>query len=259
MKWIGKSNLRLGIFPVLEVIAPRLDLYFTSRSGGVSLPPFDSLNLGVNLGDTDENVNQNRNVFLNTLGISNVNLAKGEQTHSSNIRIVNKGGTYKETDGLITECEEISLTISTADCYPVVIYSPPENVLAAIHVGRKGAAKGIISKALDILINQFLINPEYTISLIGPGICRRCYRVNKEIAAQFDKRAVKERKGGLYLDLPLFIKNELKECGIRQRNIFSSGICTSCSPDFCFSYRRDGQRTGRHWTVATIRQNLSGK
>lgn len=256
MKWISQSNLRLGIFPVLEVIAPRLDLYFSSRSGGISPPPFDSLNLGINLGDTDENVKSNRRIFLNTLGISNENLAKGEQTHSSNIRIVNKGGTYKNTDGLITERDGISLTISTADCYPVVIYSPPENVIAAIHVGRKGAAKGIISKAFDILIKRFLINPDYTISLIGPGICRRCYRVNGEIAAQFDKRAVKERKGGVYLDLPLLIKNELTERGIRERNIFSSGICTSCSPDSCFSYRRDGQRTGRHWTVATIRKQL---
>ncbi|MCD6380115.1 laccase domain-containing protein [bacterium] len=253
MKWVIKSNIKMGVFPVLEVIAPRLNLHFASRTGGVSPPPFDSLNLGIDLGDTDGNVNQNRNILLKALDISNDNLATGEQIHSSNIKIINKGGRYKKCDGLITEREGLSLTISTADCYPVIIYSPPENVLAAIHVGRKGAVKGIISKTLNILINKFLINPEYTISVIGPGICWRCYRVNKEIAAQFDMGIIKKRRGKLHLDLALFIKNELKRGGIKQKNIFKSGICTSCSPDMCFSYRRDGYRTGRHWTVATIK------
>ncbi len=253
MKWIIKSGLKIGIFPVLELIAPRLDFHFASRTGGVSPSPFNSLNLGANLGDIDKNVDQNRNILLNTLGISSGNLVKGEQIHSSNIKVVNKGGSYKASDGFVTEREGLSLAISTADCYPVILYSPPENALAAIHVGRKGAAKGIISKTLGILIDQFLINPEYTISLIGPGICWKCYRVNKKIAAQFDNHVIKKRKDELHLDLPLFIKNELKRGGIKQRNIFSSGICTSCSPDFCFSYRRDAHKTGRHWTIATIK------
>jgi YfiH family protein len=253
MKWVIKSNIKMGVFPVLEVIAPRLNLHFASRTGGVSPSPFDSLNLGTGLGDTNSNVNQNRNILLNALDISNDNLVIGKQIHSSNIKIVNKGGRYKDFDGFITEREGLSLAISTADCYPVIIYSPPENVLAAIHVGRKGAVKGIISKTLAILIDRFLINPEYTISVIGPGICWRCYRVNKEVAAQFDERVIKKREGELHLDLTLFIKNELKRGGIKQQNIFKSGICTSCSPDTCFSYRRDGYRTGRHWTVATIK------
>ncbi|MDZ7859531.1 MAG: peptidoglycan editing factor PgeF [Candidatus Krumholzibacteriota bacterium] len=252
MKWITKSNLNIGIFPVLDVIAPRLEFYFSSRTGGISPAPFNSLNLGTDLGDTRENVNQNRNILLNALNISSDNLALGEQTHSSNIRITNKGGRYKKSDGFITERTGLSIAISTADCYPVVIYSPPENAMAAIHVGRKGAAGGIISKTLRKMVDQFLINPENSISILGPGICWKCYQINRNIASKFEGKVIKKRKNKYYLDLPLFIKNELKRCGIKQRNIFSSGICTCCSPDLCFSYRRENI-TGRHWTLATIR------
>ncbi|MGM0484798.1 MAG: peptidoglycan editing factor PgeF [Candidatus Krumholzibacteriota bacterium] len=254
MLWIDKSGLRVGVFPALEIIAPRLNFYFFSRAGGVSSPPFDSLNTSISTGDSAESVRQNRRLILKSINIKPEYLAEAEQVHGSNIRIVDKGGLYRETDGFITGRDETALAVSTADCCPVFIYSPPENALAALHVGRKGAAAGIITPAMDKLRNEFSIAPELAVSLIGPAICGQCYEVSGDIASEFAEDVVTSENGRYYLDLPLLAEKQLISEGISPGNIFRSGLCTSCQPEHFFSHRRDRGKTGRHWSVAFIKE-----
>ncbi|MCK4235971.1 MAG: laccase domain-containing protein [Candidatus Krumholzibacteria bacterium] len=252
MEWIEHSGIALGIFPVLESIAPELKVFFTSRLGGVSKPPDDSLNLGEGLGDRTGDVRKNRRLILNALGISVRNVARAEQVHGAKVGIVKRGGVRGGLDGLVTAARSLTLVISTADCYPVIIYSPSEKVLMALHVGRSGAAHRIIERGLDILAARYRIDIEHSIALIGPGICNRCYTVSERSALGFHEKFRRLRDGRWHLDLLSFCVTELKRGGLKTRNIYGSGECTSCQPDLFFSHRRDRGRTGRHWTLAAI-------
>jgi YfiH family protein len=252
VEWIESSGIVLGVFPALELIAPRLKVYVSSRIGGVSTAPFGSLNIGAGLGDSSSNVRTNRRMLLEAVGAHPGRLAIAGQVHGSEIRIVHKGGTFGGVDGLVTSTKGLTLAVSTADCYPIIIYSPPEKALAAIHVGRKGARAGIIARAARSIFTDFNARPDHTIALIGPGICRKCYVVWKRTAGQFPKSCRSLRKGKWHLDLLAFCRQELVRCGVKAKHIYNAGICTSCSPDIFFSHKRDGDKTGRHWTLATI-------
>jgi YfiH family protein len=246
------NGIVLGVFPPLEILAPELVVAITTRVGGISNGPYRALNLGDATGDLLRNVRRNRKMLLDSLGIPARRVARAEQVHGAGIAVITRPGTYRGIDGLITDRKNISLVISTADCYPLVVYAPAEKVLAALHVGRNGAAGGIIERAFVTLHNRFAIDTEHTIALIGPGICERCYTVWKRTARRFPAQAVRYGGGKWHLDLSAFCKGELIRHGVRRKNIFSAHACTACNPDLYFSHQRDRGVTGRHWTVATI-------
>jgi polyphenol oxidase len=253
MEWITRAGLTLGAFPALKAIAPDLEVFVTTRGGGASSPPFDSLNLGGTLGDRPDNIRRNRKLVLETLGIAPRSLARTGQIHGTEIAVVTRGGHYPGFDGFATAKRGLALAISTADCYSVVIYSPPERALAALHVGRRGAEGGIIGRAVDLLRERFRIDPAYAIAVVGPGVCGKCYTVSREDALRFPKEVRRYEGGRWRLDLDAFIRRDLAANGVRIRNIFSSRLCTACTPSLFYSHRRDGGVTGRHWTVAVMR------
>lgn len=254
--WIENKGVPVGVFPVLEALAPGLRVYTTSRSGGSSPGPFGSLNLGEGLGeglgDLRSNVSRNRRALLSSLGINPRMVARAVQVHGSDIEIVTRGGLYREVDGFVTARRGLTLVIGTADCYPVIMYAPSEMALAALHVGIGGASRGIIPRAAGILSAQFGADIPHTVGLIGPGICSRCYTVNEDRAAPFPERFKKRRDGRVHLDLPGFCAEQLASSGLDRKNIYRSDLCTSCDPARFYSYRRDRGRTGRQWTLATI-------
>jgi YfiH family protein len=253
MEWITRAGLTLGTFPPLKAMAPGLEVFVTTREGGTSLAPFDSLNLGGTLGDPPANIRRNRKLLLETLGIAPRALARTGQIHGTEIAVVTTGGHYAGFDGFATDRRGLALAISTADCYSVVIYSPPERALAALHVGRRGAEGGIIGRAVDVMSARFRIDPLYAIAVVGPGICGRCYTVSREDALRFPEEVRRYEAGRWRLDLSAFIVRELAARGIRRRNVLSSRLCTACAPSLFFSHRRDGGVTGRHWTIAVVR------
>lgn len=240
----------LDIAPAVRAVAPALFVRCTTRRGGVSPPPYHSLNLGAGTGDREGNVRENRRRLLHRLGLPARRVARGEQVHGTHIATVRRGGVYRRTDGLITATRGIALAISTADCYPVILYAPSERVLAALHVGRGGARHGIIPAALAAMQRERTIDLPHTIAIVGPGICKRCYTLDGETVARFPGRYVRTTRRAHRLDLAAVIADQLLAGGVRRRNIFRTGLCTSCNPDLFYSHRRDGGVTGRHWTLA---------
>jgi YfiH family protein len=259
MIWIGRSGLKLGVFPVLDIIAPQLEVYISSRTGGVSGPPYESLNIGLSVSDSKSRVHENRRRLLTAAGMATERLARAEQVHGASTAVVDRGGLYKKVDGLVTAKKDLALAVSIADCYAVFLYAPSERILGALHVGRSGAAGGIIERSLALMSKRFTINVLDCLALIGPGICRDCYEVNEHNANHFPRRFLSKRKGRLHLDLLSHCRAELERGGIRSANIFDAGLCTSCSPELFYSYRRDGGITGRHWALARIRSHASPK
>jgi YfiH family protein len=253
MEWIIKSGLTFGTFPPLAVLAPELDVFITTRGGGTSKAPFDSLNLGGRPGDSARRMAENRRRVAAALGLSARRLARTGQIHGAEIAVVRRGGVYRGFDGFITDRRGLTLAISTADCYSVVIYSPPERALAALHVGRRGAERGIIARAVGMLRARYHIDPAYAVAVVGPGVCADCYAVRRDDALRFPRRVRRYEHGAWHLDLAAFCVEELWRLGLRRRFIIPSGLCTSCNPDLFFSHRRDCGVTGRHWTLATIK------
>jgi len=253
MEWITKSGITFGTFPPLAILAPELEVFITTRGGGASAAPFDSLNLGGKLGDRERLIAENRRRVAAALGVSPRRLARTGQIHGAEIAVVRRGGSYRGFDGFVTSERDLTLAISTADCYSVVVYSPPEKALAALHVGRRGAERGIIGRAVELLRERWRIDPTYAIAVVGPGVCAKCYTVRREDALLFPRGVRRYERGAWHLDLAAFCADELVALGLRRRNIIRSGLCTSCNPDLFFSHRRDRGVTGRHWTLATIR------
>jgi polyphenol oxidase len=258
MEWITRSGLTLGTFPALKAIAPGLEVFVTTRDGGTSRAPFDSLNLGGALGDPAARIRGNRKLLLEALDIAPRSLARTGQIHGTEIAVVTKGGHYPGFDGFATDTRDLALAISTADCYSVVIYSPPERALAALHVGRRGAEGGIVGRAVGVLRERFRIDPRYAIAIVGPGICGACYTVSREDALRFPKEVRRYEGGRWRLDLSAFIVRDLAARGVPRRHVFSSRLCTACNPSLFFSHRRDGGVTGRHWTLAVVRPDPLG-
>jgi polyphenol oxidase len=250
--WIDRDGIEVGTAPALAAAAPRLGVFFSSRRGGTSRPPFDSLNLSGAVGDSARAVARNRSRFLEAIGADPRRIAWGVQVHGARIAVVGRGGEYDRTDGLITTERGLGLVISTADCFPLILHSPSEMVCAALHVGRAGAAAGIVERGLDLLLGRFRADPGNLVAVCGPGICGNCYEVGAAEAMRLPAWARRRRAGRWRIDLPAFIRRTVTGAGVRKANWFDAGLCTACSPDRCFSYRRDGGRTGRHWTVAMM-------
>lgn len=250
--WIDMNGLEIGTAPALAAAAPRLRVAFSSRRGGTSGPPFDSLNLGGAVGDSPRAVAENRRRFLSAIGADPRKIARGTQVHGAKIAVVSRGGVYERTDGFATVERGLGLAINSADCFPLILHSPSEMVCAALHVGRSGAAAGIVERGLDLVLGRFRADPGNLVAVCGPGICRRCYEVGRPEAMAFPAWARRRRAGRWHIDLPRFIRLTVLAAGVREANWFDSGVCTSCSPDRCFSHRRDRGRTGRHWTIAMM-------
>lgn len=220
----------------------------STRRGGVSSGVYSSLNIGFNTGDNDKNVHENRRILLNTLGIDERNLAVPEQIHSANIEVIEKGGFYDKCDGLITDRKGVVLSIQTADCIPLFLFDHKKIIVGLIHAGWRGIQKGIVIKSVDIFTGKFGSNPKHIQCFIGPSIRKCCYQVKENVASHFSNAYI--IKG--YLDLVSVVKEQLFSKKILKGNVFDSKLCTSCYPEFFYSYRRDNGKTGRMVSLITI-------
>jgi len=173
------------------------------------------------------------------------------QTHSSNVFVVDsyksigwKERTDIEADATITNLKGVVLTILTADCTPILLYEPDKKVIGAIHSGWRGTKKGIIKNCIKEMVNHYSISPENLIVGMAPSIRGCCYEVGDEVIAEFldFPQAISKRYGNYYLDLVTVCKAQLLNLGVEEKNIEISQICTSCSSDRFFSYRKDATK-----------------
>lgn len=221
--------------------------FFSSRIGGVSTGVYESLNLGIYTDDSSCNVEENIRRIFSAAGMSLDNAVYLKQVHGNTIYEVTENNFNQirglEGDGIITRAKNIPIGIFTADCVPILIYDREKGIAAALHGGWKGTQLGIVKKAVDLMCDRMGSVPGDIFAGIGPCIGKCCYEVGEDVAGRFSSSA--ERAGRLYVDLALENVNQLKYCGIPESNISNSGICTYCSKDMLFSYRRDKGATGR--------------
>jgi purine-nucleoside/S-methyl-5'-thioadenosine phosphorylase / adenosine deaminase len=222
---------------------PGATVTFTTRQGGVSEGPYESLNLGALTEDVPEHVVENRRRAAARAGVAPERMAMGYQVHGTDIRewtepptdraFPEPGGKQLDrVDGHITREPGVGLLVLVADCYPVALSDGEQ--AAMLHCGWRPLAAGMIEKALA----RFSSVPA---AAVGPGIGRCCYEVGEEVLEQFAD--VDGAASGRMLDLRAVIGAKLAAGGVQ--SVQHVHRCTSCEPELYFSHRRDNGVTGR--------------
>lgn len=220
---------------------------FFTRHGGVSEPPFDSLNFG-GFEDDPEHVEENRRRGLRSLGAQPDSVAWLRQVHGKTVCDARPG--VQEGDALCTAKPGLALAVATADCYPLLFEDAEAEVVAAAHAGWRGTLDLIAAATVEAMVERGA-RRETIRAAIGPGICGPQYEVGGELIAVFrDAGFPEDCFLGKNLDLAAANRFVLRRSGLRDEAIWSAGRC-STEPDF-FSHRRDRGLTGRMWSVIVL-------
>lgn len=244
-------------FPVVQA--------FSTRVGGVSDGPYASLNLGFGSGDERTRVQANRLRFSQAVGFEADALVALRQVHGNRVILLTDAddpAAVKGTpaDAFITNRPLVPLAVITADCFPVLLVAPTVPALGIVHAGRRGTAAQIAQGAANLLCARFDIQPHALHAAIGPGIGGCCYEVDEASAAPFSAHYTAHdgiirpsRPGHLLLDLQQANLLQLQASGIPRQQIWRANLCTACHPEWFYSYRRQGPRSGRLLNVAMLR------
>jgi polyphenol oxidase len=222
---------------------------FSTRLGGASEAPFDSLNLGLLTGDRLDRVRENRSRLTASLQRDPQGVLFGYQIHGATVRShtyapvrnpwLAKDSPPQAGDGHATSSPWLTPLVQVADCLPVAISGL--HGVAVLHCGWRGLAGGIVAAGVEAIGAEA--------AAIGPGIGPCCYEVGEEVLSSFSPLGDGIASGRM-LDLPEVARRLLEKAGVGR--IESSGLCTSCEPELFFSHRRDGGRTGRQAGLAWI-------
>jgi YfiH family protein len=225
----------------------------STKLSGYEQPPYYN-NLSYYVGDDKEQVKNNRDIFFGRLGIDQQKLAIPQQIHSDNVRIIDQPGYYRDTDALITQNKNIFLIISTADCYSILIHDPETEIIAAVHSGWRGTQKNILTKTINIMLNDLKCRADNMYIFVGPGISKSHFEVGKEVAEMFDKKFVSEIDCKICVDLKAHINKQLNNFKFKSGKIEIFPFCTFEENDYLHSYRRDKERSGRMFSVIGMKR-----
>lgn len=235
----------------ITIALPGARVLFTTRRGGFSTGPFESLNLGRLTDDDPDAVERNR-VRLAEQVARRLSLVR--QVHGSSVRLAGGDGgageageseKLHEADGIVTRRPDIAPTVLVADCLPVAVAG--DGVVGMLHAGWRGLAAGILEQGVRALRDAGA-HGELK-AAIGPGVGSCCYEVGDEVQRAFTEYGPAVRSGR-NLDLSAVARIQLKHSGVAV--VHHLDLCTSCSPELFFSHRRDRGITGRQSGVAWL-------
>ena len=228
------------------ILAPHC---FTTRFGGVSTGQFESMNIAIKEGETEENVEKNLSILASALHFSLDDLVLTRQTHTDIVRVVTREDhlsifhrDYPECDGLVTNDPGTALMIFTADCTPILFHDPVTGAVGACHAGWKGTAQDIGGKTVAAMVREFGCDPKNIRAAIGPNIGQCCFETDRDvplamIEAYGQEAAEHIRPAGdkYYVNLKEINALALRRRGVAHIDISES--CTMCEHDRFWSHR----------------------
>jgi YfiH family protein len=256
------DSLSLWFFENL-LTCKRIGHFVSTRLGGHSDPPYDSLNLSFNVGDDPDTVLKNRRRLAGALGIPLTTLTTAKQIHDGHVKVVsetlrgrgstNYQGAINATDAMVTNAENACLMILLADCVPILFCDPSKRVIGAAHAGWRGTLRFVAHNTVKVFREDFGCSPEDIVVGIGPSIGPCCYEVGQDVASQVrnvfgtgqDGIHCKFAKGRAHFDLWTANLEQLIQAGIRKKNIEVAKTCTRHHPELFFSHRHEKGKTGR--------------
>lgn len=219
----------------------------STRHGGVSPAPYASLNLGLNTADDEANVVENRNRFFAAVGVDPSRVASSHQVHGNRVLTVVEPGRYDGYDALMTGQPNLFVTVTVADCVPVLICDPVRRAVAAIHAGWRGTAAQIVRETLTAMHSAFGTRPADCLAYVGTSIDADAYEVGQEVASAFSESCCRYDRGRdrYFLDLKEANRAQLLAGGVPAEQVELSPYSTVRHADDYFSYRRESGQTGR--------------
>lgn len=233
-----------------------VDWGFTSRAGGTSAAPFDSLNLGGHVGDAAGDVEANRHAVAGALGVPREHLLFMDQVHGDDVVVVDGpwSGPVPPADGVVTTRADLALAVLVADCTPVLLVDREAGVAGAVHAGRPGMLAGVVHNAVAAMRDLGARRLE---AAVGPSVCGRCYEVpaamREDAARVAPVSATVSWTGTPAIDVAAGVVDQLRAQDVAVRWVPG---CTRESADL-FSYRRD-RVTGRFAGVVRLLPEGSG-
>ncbi|WP_299028117.1 peptidoglycan editing factor PgeF [uncultured Thermanaerothrix sp.] len=233
-----------------------------TRLGGVSPVPWDSLNLGGNLGDLRENVIENRRRIFETVNREVETIFDVWQVHSDIVISTDRprplDAPHTKADAILTNCPEVTLFMRFADCVPILLYDPNRRVVGLVHAGWKGTVLAIVRKTITAMQEEYGCRPEDIQAAIGPSIGPDHYGVGPEVV-QLVERAFGEqssevliqRDGRTHFNLWEANRLWLNQAGVTQVEV--AGLCTACDLKHWYSHRGEAGRTGRFGALIALR------
>ena len=230
--------------------------FITTREGGNSEGLYRSLNLSLNSGDKEENVISNRLKLAGQMMIKPDQMLFPDQCHTAELKCIQRTHKFldlSETDGLITDQNDLCLCVLAADCVPVLLYDQRKKIIAAVHAGWKGTVKQIVPGAIDKMRWQYGSEPGDILAGVGPAISPERYEVGQEVGSEV-KNLFQDSQGIIFhnheshrdhIDLQEANRKLLLRCGLQRENIEIMRTCTYSNPGLFFSARRDGYHSGR--------------
>ncbi len=229
---------------------------FLTRQGGVSFPPYNSLNVSDKNGDQKEFVSKNENIIVRAFGFETSRLILLDQMHQDQILLLGKPITtlpsILEYDAFITNSPNAFLGILTADCLPIFVVDSKKKVVAAVHAGRQGTTLHITAKVLRKMEEEFDCSSKDLVITLGPSIGPCCYEIDAEVFhPEWEPYSTLRGVGKWMVDLAKINIAQMEREGIKKEQISSINLCTRCHSDLFFSYRKEG-RTGRQLSFIGI-------
>jgi purine-nucleoside/S-methyl-5'-thioadenosine phosphorylase / adenosine deaminase len=226
-------------------VSVRIRRVTTTRAGGVSAPPFDTFNLGDHVGDDPAAVAANRARLAAAIGLPD-RVVWMNQVHGDRVEVVDerRDTAFDDTDALVTTTPRLALAVVTADCVPLLMADARAGVAAAVHAGRVGAQRGVVTRAVEEMLRLGARAPDISV-LLGPAVSGRNYEVPAAMADEVEATLPGSRTttsaGTPGLDLRAGIAYQLRDLGVTSIDV--DPRCTVADPAL-FSHRR-GAPTGR--------------
>jgi YfiH family protein len=251
------SGVRWLRSPLLHAAAVRHA--FSTRVGGVSAPPFDSLNLGLAAApgepDAPEAIAENRRRLAAAVGDAGLPWVLSRQVHGRAVHCsvgpvepIRDPRLLPAADAIVSASAGRLLSVRVADCLPILIACPRRGAAAAVHAGWRGLVAGVVDAAIEALCAMGC-DPSDLLVAVGPAIGAAAYEVGAEVLQAFDEAgrgaAVLRDRATQRLDLVATLRGQLEALGIAADRIDGGDRCTHADPARFFSYRRDGARSGR--------------
>jgi len=238
-----------------------------TRLGGVSAPPYASLNLGHTVGDSREAVEINHDRVYQALEVPRARVATCHLTHSADVLLVRSsdgGRVVGRGDAMVTADAGVYLGMRFADCAPILLHDPAQRVVGLAHAGWRGTVKNVAGAVVETMIDQLACSPQNIVAVIGPAIGPCCYQVGEDViqavegalswrAATHDGARLFSRRNGRYAYFDLWEANRQQLVAAGVGRVVVSGVCTACRTDHFFSHRAERGRTGRFGVVIGYR------
>ena len=234
-----------------------------TRLGGVSQHPWAELNLGGTVGDSSDNVAENRHRAFQAVGRDVMSLYDVWQVHSADVVQVDAPRppqtAHRLADAMITDRPQVTLLMRFADCVPVMLYDPVGRAVGLIHAGWQGTVKQVVLHTITAMREAFGTQPENLIAGIGPSIGPDHYQVGADVISQVRASFGADAdevlvgiEGDVRLDLWLANRILLERCKVKQIEV--AEICTACHTNEWFSHRGELGKTGRFGAAIALKK-----